>query len=504
MDMTDSYPATLPELIALRASHAPDHAAFIDGERVLTHAQYHWRCRALAAGLHRTGIQPGERIGLLAHNGLAFVELLGAAAQLGVAVSCLNWRLSAREVAQVVANDDLSIIFVSAALAPLLRDSVASSRQRLRIASLDERLNDFEHVSDFAANPELVPAVDVTVHTAAVLIHTAWTDGYPKAAVLTHGNLLAGARQLSSTWQLDSNDVHYCALPLFHITALTLALATLHAGGSSVLQARFNPEEALQVIEHHRVTLFGEFAPMLQNLIQQPQATSRLSHVRHVCGLDTPENIHEFESLCPRATFWSVYGQSEAGGVVTMAPFRDAVGSVGRALPHVEVGIVDDDGRSLPSGHLGEIVLRGPSVFSGYWNRPADTALALRDGWLHTGDAGRLDDQGLLFFAGRRPAKELIKTGGENVYPTEVEKTLREHPAVADAAIIGVPDPKWGESVLAICVLADDVTEQALIAFVGERIAHYKRPRAIVFTDALPCKTDGTHDREKIKRLFGN
>ncbi len=165
---------------------------------------------------------------------------------------------------------------------------------------------------------------------------------------------------------------------------------------------------------------------------------------------------------------------------------------MGAALPLFEMAIIE-----------GEICLKGPTVFSGYWERPPDNAWTLRDGWLHTGDAGSLDEQGRLFYAGRLPAKELIKSGGENIYPAEVERVLRQHPAVSDASVIGVADAKWGESIRAVCVVNRDVTPRALIDHVGERIAPYKRPRSVVFVSSLPLKQDGTHDRDQIKALFG-
>lgn len=486
--MNDPMPATLGELFAANARHKGQRPAFVGGEQTLTHAQFFHRCQSLAAGLHEAGIRSGDRIGLLAHNGLPFAELLGASALLGAVVSAINWRLSAAEVAQVLENDRPVLLFASEALWPLLLDLPEPGVRRV---CLDARLPGVPHIDELRIEGR-PPAVPVTADAAAVFIHTAWTDGRPKAAVLTHGNLLAGAKQLRDAWRLTQGDTHLCALPLFHITALTLAFATSLAGGCSVLQAKFEPPQALDAIARHQVTLFGEFGPMLETLMQQPDAPSRLASVHHVCGLDMPDTIRRFEALCPQATFWVGYGQSEAGGMVTMGPFRDAEGSMGAALPSFAMEIIE-----------GEICLRGPTVFGGYWERPQDSAWTLRDGWLHTGDAGRIDDRGRLFYTGRLPAKELIKSGGENVYPAEVEKVLREHPDVSDAVVIGVADAKWGESVRAVCVVRNGVTQQALIDYVGERIAHYKRPRSVVFAPSLPFKADGTHDREQIKALFG-
>lgn len=493
---------TIGELLAVNAQRHAALPAFIEGSNVVTHAEHEQTCASLAAGLHHAGLHAGDRIALLAHNSLAFVQLFGAASRLGIAVSAINWRLSAAEVAQVIASDQPSIVFAGSALAPLLHEVLSHSKPRPRIVAVDAPLEGYEKLRDFMRDAATVPHVIVSPDAPAVFIHTAWTDGHPKAAMLTHRNLLVGAAQLRDMWQLGADDVHLCVLPLFHITALTLALACTYAGGCSVLHARFDPVEAIHAIERYGATVLGEFAPMLDMLLQQPDAAARLASLRHLCGLDSPEVISRFESLCPRGAYWVVYGQSEAGGLVTMAPFGSAAGSVGRALPQCTVRIVDEQDQPLPASSTGEIVVRGSTVFAGYWGRPADTAKTLRKGWLHTGDAGKLDVQGQLFYVGRMAAKELIKSGGENVYPAEVEKVLREHPAVADVAVIGVPDARWGESVRAVCVARMPVDAQVLIDHVGARIAAHKRPRSVVFTDQLPSKADGSHDREKIKAIF--
>jgi long-chain acyl-CoA synthetase len=324
--------------------------------------------------------------------------------------------------------------------------------------------------------------------------------------MLSQTNLIANAIQLQGAWQLTSNDVHLCCLPLYHSTAISLTIATQIAGGCSVVVPKFDTDAAAELIDRHEVTLFAEFAPMLDGLLAAAERLPGcLATVRHVCGLDTPETIGRFEAACPGATFWAGYGQTEAAGLVTLSPFRDAPGAAGHALPLCAVDIVDDGGEPAAPGTVGEIAVRGPSVFLGYWRRPADTEHVLRGGWLHTGDSGSLDPHGRLWYRGRLSAKELIKTGGENVYPAEVEAVLRRHPAVIDAVVIGIPDAQWGEAIKAVCILADGLapSEDEVIDFVGQRIARYKRPRSVVFVASLPTNGDGTTDRASVRRMFG-
>ena len=248
------------------------------------------------------------------------------------------------------------------------------------------------------------------------------------------------------------------------------------------------------------------FAPMLGQILDAagPDALA-LASLKAASGLETPQTIARLEATCPGTRFWSGYGQSETSGFVTFAPHRDRPGAAGRSVGLTSLAVVDEEDRPVPAGSVGEIVVRGPMVFAGYWNRPVDTDNTFRAGWHHTGDMGRLEADGVLFYAGRSPAKDLIKSGGENVYPAEVERTLKEHPDVEAAIVLGVPDPRWGEAVKAVCVLKPGgrVRSDELIAFVGSRIARFKRPKLVVFVDALPVDSAGLPDRSRIKRDHG-
>jgi long-chain acyl-CoA synthetase len=231
----------------------------------------------------------------------------------------------------------------------------------------------------------------------------------------------------------------------------------------------------------------------------------QLASLRCVTGLDTPSTIERFETECPNAVFWSAFGQSETSGLASLSPYRDRPKSAGRPLFWRSMAVVDGDDRLKPIGEPGEIVVRGPTVFKGYWNRNADNIVTFRNGWHHTGDIGYFDIDGYLWYTGRAPEKELIKTGGENVYPAEVENAIRQHPAIAQVVVIGVPDLQWSEAIKAVCLLrvSKKVTADEIIDFVSEKIARYKRPKHVVFVDNLPTTAAGEVDRAAIKATHG-
>jgi acyl-CoA synthetase (AMP-forming)/AMP-acid ligase II len=252
--------------------------------------------------------------------------------------------------------------------------------------------------------------------------------------------------------------------------------------------------------------VFSEFAPMLGNLLDEAaKGAGDLGSLRVATGLDSPQTIARFEGVCPKARFWAGYGQSEVSGFTTLAPFRERPGAAGRAAFLSTVAVVDELDQVLPESQVGEIVVRGPLVFKGYWRRDADNAVTLRNGWHHTGDMGAFDADGYLWYKGRSPAKELIKPGGENVYPAEVEKAVREHEAIAEVAVIGVFDAQWGEAIKAVCVCRPgrSVSAAELIDFVAGRIARYKKPKHVVFVAALPKTAHGATDRAKVKQEHG-
>ncbi len=494
---------TLADVIARNAVLHRDRVAFVaDGKRI-THGEYAARVERLAAGLAAKGLMSGDRIAVLAQNCLEYVDLYGAAARLGLIMVPVNWRLAAEEIAYVIADTTPKAIVAGAdyqAAIDAVRDKFPSVQWYF---SLGEATGTFARYTELISASAAAAQVDVSGDSGYVIIHTAAVGGRPRGALLTHAGLIAAHVQLLHYWNLGPQDVNLSVLPLFHLSGLGLTLAVQQAGGASVVLPRFEPEAVLRAIQAEKVTLFAEFPPMLTTLLDKvAQGSGDLSSLRVLTGLDTAETILRFEAACPQARFWAAYGQSELSGLVTMAPYRERPGSAGQPILCSRVALVDDLDQPLPAGQIGEIVVRGPMVFSGYWNCEADNALAFRNGWHHTGDLGRLDDQGYLWYAGRSPAKELIKPGGENVYPAEVEKAILEHPAIAEAVVLGVPDAQWGEAIKAVCVCraGQELTAAELIEFVGARIARFKRPKHVAFVGALPKTAAGMIDRAKVKQ----
>jgi acyl-CoA synthetase (AMP-forming)/AMP-acid ligase II len=261
----------------------------------------------------------------------------------------------------------------------------------------------------------------------------------------------------------------------------------------------------VELIAEKRVTVIFDFSPILGSILEQHEKTGKgISSLQHVIGLEAPDTIEKYQKLTG-GTFYCMYGQTETSAIATFGRYNDRPGSAGRTIPLADVRLVDDDDRVVPRGEVGEIAVKGPMVFNGYWDLPADTQYAFRGGWHHTGDLGRFDEDGFLFYAGRKAEKELIKPGGENVYPAEVEKAILAHPAVETAVVFGVPDPRWKEGIKAVCKLKAGHALEAreLIQFVGERIASFKKPQYVDFVDEMPLTAAGSPDREKVKERFG-
>ena len=499
---------TLNTVIERNARLYAGRTAFVFEDQTVTHAQYLARVQRLAAGLRAAGLAPGERVAVIAQNRPEFLDLYGAAARLGAIVVPVNWRLTADELAHVITDTAPALLLAD----PAYQAACAALRARCpslkTCVGFDSAEPGFVNYDDLLRSGSDSRAADGPADGAAVIMHTAAVGGLPRGALLSHNGLMAAGMQLIAHWRLGPDDVNLGMLPMFHVSGLGLFMAVLQAGGATVLSARFDPSAAVEQIQAHRVTVFAEFAPMLGQILDQ--AASRgadLASLRAVSGLDTPETLGRFHAHCPGADFWAGYGQTEVSGMATLAPARERPGSAGRPTLLCEVGVVDDADQPLPVGGTGEIVVRGPMVFQGYWQLEEDSRQAARGGWHHTGDMGRFDADGYLWYAGRSPAKELIKPGGENVYPAEVEKVILEHPAIAEVVVIGVADPQWGEAIKAVCACRPGAAAPSpaeLIEFVGARIARFKKPKHVVFVDQLPRTGAGLPDRPRVREQHGD
>lgn len=497
---------TLYDVICRNAQLYHDRPAWLEVSQSspITFGQIKQDVDGLAAALQRAGCQKGDRIGVLGKNSLAYFVLYGAAAALGAIVLPVNWRLSGKEAAFVLNDGKPRWVFADNSLADWIADVRTEISDSVRFFNLQPNRGPFDEIPTDVDPSGWIPA-QVDADDGFVIIHTAAVSGDPRGALLSQRNLLYAHLHLGHCLGLTAQDVHMNALPLFHVAGLFMCFCAFHMGCLTINLPKFDPARMIEYVETHQVSFMFTFAPMLKNLLDaQSQSKSNLSSLRAVMGLDAPDVIERFQEVT-QGTFYCMYGQTETSMLASMGPYRDAPGSAGYPLLLANLQLLDDRDQPVAPGQVGEIAMRGPMVFKGYWGLEEDTQYTFRNGWHHTGDLGRLDDAGILWYAGRKADKELIKPGGENVYPAEVEKAILAHPAIEEVVVLGVPDPKWKEGIKAVCRLSEGshLTPQTLIDFVGERIARYKKPQYVEFVRALPKKADGTIDREAVKQKYG-
>ncbi|MBI9090963.1 MAG: AMP-binding protein [Desulfobacterium sp.] len=477
----------------------PDKTATKDRHGTLSFKALFDRTNALANGLSNLGIAKNDRIAILSMNRNDYLTLYGGAAALGAIVVPINWRLS---------DSEINYILKDASPQLLVTDKTQANRCDFsgKQACFDTEGPDtaipFEALLKEAVKTFPTPGND----DPFCLIYTAAIAGTPRGATLSHNNIISSNLQTAIAMALNPNDVYLNMLPLFHITGINLAFSVMQVGGGNVVMEKFDAPQALALTERERITLMASFPPILTTLLKTLETTpTDLSSLRIVTGIDAPETMLAFTQKTD-SRFWALYGQSETSGFATLSDSAERPGSAGREGTISKVAILDKNDMECPVDTMGEIGVRGPLVFQGFWDKGNLDRSSIRNGWHHTGDLGRIDPDGYLWFEGRKPEKELIKPGGENVYPAEVEAVIQEHPDIMACCVIGVPDPKFGEGVKAVCVKREDspLTQPDLIEFVGNRIARYKKPSHVTFVQALPKDAQGKIDRNRVKALHSS
>ena len=477
----------------------------VDDQRTLTFAEYKNKVDQLACGLQDAGIKKGDRIGAFGKNSLEFFCLYGAAGALGAIVLPINWRLSVEEVLFNLNDCEPVMLFAD----PEYQEMVEKVKDKLPSVKdfygLKPPGSGFPAFDTLLKNDGDFDPADVSTDDGIVIIHTAAVAGRPRGALLTHGNLISANTHINLQSNLSADDVHLNILPLFHVGGLFMATGAFHAGALNINMSKFDAGRAVNLIEEKRVSVMFDFSPILASVLEAAEKSGKdIKTLQHVPGLESPEVIEKYQKLTG-GTFYCMYGQTETSAIATMGRYSDKPGSAGKIIQLANVRIVDDNDKPRPAGEIGEIAVKGPMVFKGYWNLAEDNAFTFRGGWQHTGDLGRFDGDGFLWYEGRKAEKELIKPGGENVYPAEVEKAILEHPAVEETVVFGVPDPKWKEGIKAVCRLKAEQTlePRELIAFVGSRIASFKKPQYVEFVSEFPQLKDGSADRVRVKEMFG-
>ncbi|MFO8084177.1 MAG: AMP-binding protein [Desulfobacterales bacterium] len=485
-----------------------NNVALVSGENRTTYRQLFDQINALAAGLAAKGIGRGDRIGILALNHEKFFHVFGAAAALGAIVSPINWRLSNEEIQYILRDSSPSVMVVDqnheSKIQELSQNTVLNIAPD-NIYCFDGGTSHIDSLESLMTSSNF-QSFDIATDDPFCIIYTAAVDGKPRGAVLSHGNMIAANMQFIAAWHLTHDDAYLNMLPMFHITGLNLCMAAMHAGGKNVVIEKFDQKAAMELVQKEKISMLGSFAPIMSRLFDEFQKGNYdTSSLKNLTGLESPDTIKVFQEKTG-STFWPLYGQSETTGTITLAPFSEKPGSAGKPALLSEIRMVDENDQAVETGQKGEIVVRGPLVFKGYWNQEEMNQKTFRNNWHHTGDLGRFDENGYLWFAGRKPEKELIKPGGENVYPAEVEEIILEHPGLKEVSVIGVPDKDFGEAIKAICVLKEGITMQPkeLVDFVAQKIARYKKPKYVEFVDGLPKTSSGSIDREKVKEFYGS
>lgn len=495
-------------------AHMPQGGA---GRR-LTYGQLNDLACRCAGGLYKAGVRPGDKVALLLPNEPEFLIAYFGALKAGACVVPLNTLLRSSEIAAELEDSDASLLIVDESLLPEARHAfskveacdrlvvVSHGSGRESPAQVPEECGyDFDQLlNDGYPNWD---TVQTRPDDTAVILYTAGSFGRPKGAELSHFGLFYNAvLTCDQLAHATPSDVSLASLPLFHAFGQTCVMnATLYGGGTLVLLPRFEPDRALQAIERHKVTILVGVPTMYWYLLHYPAAAKYdWSSLRLCCSGAAalpPEMLVEFQRRFGLAIYEG-YGLSESSPVASFNPTdRPPVpGSVGLPIYGVEMRLVDERDRPVPSGQVGEVALRGHNIMKGYYKRPGPTAEAMRGGWFHTGDLGKTDENGYLYIVGRK--KDLIKRGGLNIYPREVEDVLQAHPAVAQAAVVGIPDEVMGEEVKAFVVLEQDESVEAeeLIEYTRLRVAAYKYPRYIEFRAELPKDAAGKVIKRQLRR----
>ncbi len=498
--------ANLAEVVRAHGKARGNAPAFEFEGRRTSYADFDLHTNRVANALAALGVKPGERIAYLGKNSDIFFELLLGAIKANVVMAPVNWRLAGPEIAFIVEDCKAPVLFVGTEFIEqvrAIRPQLPSVRTFITTESGAPDWPDFMPWRD--AQSDADPKVPIREQDIAIQLYTSGTTGKPKGAMLSHLNFLALMR-IGGTEKPDWNkwsdrDVSLVAMPVFHIGGSGWGMLGLYHGARGIIAREFDPNKVLDFFERFGVTKLFLVPAAMQFIVRQPRARemdfSKLRYILYGASPIPAALLKECIAVFG-CGFVQMYGMTETTGtIVVLQPEdhvegRDCMRSAGRAQPGVELAILDADGKKLPPGEVGEIATRSPSNMVGYWNLPEATAKTLdKDNWLRTGDAGYMDEDGYLYIHDR--IKDMIISGGENIYPAEVESAICDHPDVAEVAVVGIPDDQWGEAVKAVVVMkpGKKASSTDIIAFARERIAAFKSPKSVDFIEALPRNASG-------------
>jgi fatty-acyl-CoA synthase len=500
----------------------PDETALRADGTTVSYQELDARFDRVAAAFSRLGVGVGGRVGILMANRTEYIEALGGIMRLGAIAVPLNFRLVAAEVAHLLHDSGATLLLADSERADIAHKAVSAAGGATPVVVVgDQALSGSGHqwtdvVQDALDPPPLTAEAVAAWEPAApaAIMYTSGTTGRPKGAVLTHLNLLMSTMAfMRTTRSLGNGGTSLCAAPIFHIAGLAKVVPALTLGQTIVLTSSrtFDPAGVLDLLESEHVTDMFLVPTQWQAMCDLPDIAERSLHLRAVTWGASPALPSTMEAMArsfPDVPFTAVFGQTEMSPVTCVLDGEDATrkfGSVGLPVPAVDIRVVDEEMRDVEVGQVGEIVYRGPSMMARYWNNSEATAEATRGGWFHSGDLVRRDDEGFVFVVDRK--KDMIISGGENIYSTEIEDVIDAHPKVREVAVIGVPHPRWVETPLAVIVPRDPddpPDEDDIEAWCRRRLASYKKPSAIRIVDALPRNVSGKVLKTELRSRFGD
>ena len=508
---------TLADLPRLQARQFPDVRALIFQDKALTYLQLHRQSNCVANALLEQGVQAQSRVALLAKDSLKIYEILFACAKINVVIIPINWRLAPSEVSYILRDANVEVIFVGAEFHTLV-ESIRDELDGIKtfIALEKDEQNWLNYNIWWQQHSDVQPNVAIEPNDVVVQMYTSGTTGRPKGVQLAHYSFFAIAKEFvkqGKSWiGWSKTDKSLIVLPFFHIGGLWWAIRGLASGAENILLETFDSNEVLEVIEKYCITKTCMVPAMIQVLLTEPRCKgtdfSSLGYIVYG-GSPIAESLLREAIITFSCNFVQIYGMTETGNCAVSLP-ADAhtsanpnrLKSVGKPFPGVSVAVVNNERKALPFGQVGEICIKSPANMIGYWKLPEATANTLVDGWIHTGDAGYFDEEGFLYICAR--FKDMICYAGENIYPAEIENILYEHSAVAEVAVIGIPDEDWGETIKAIVVLKLGMSATAfdLINFVRGKLADFKLPRSVEFTESLPRTPSGKLQKGKLREKY--
>lgn len=492
----------------------PDKTSVIYERQRISFRELNTQSNRIGNALVSWGVRKGDRIGLLFHNSPEFVEIFLGAVKIGAICVPLNFRLVGRELDYIINNSGIRVLF----LGEEYMEKISGIRKTLKNVeyyvvsgqSIPAPMQSFLTFVDEATDEE--PGVLVNEEDVATIVYTSGTTGKPKGAVITHKNIIWCVVGYIIDKNVQTSDVALVVTPLFHVGGLINLLTNIFLGSTIVLHRQFDPAAVMEAIEKEKITIIPTMAPtMYTMLLQIPDLMHYdISSIRAIMsgGATIPvETKKSIQKLFVNAKTQDTYGLTESTAGATTLKFDYVISkasSVGKPLFSIKAKVVTEKGEDVKPGEVGEIILSGPTVMKGYYNDPEATKDVIRDGWLYSGDLGRVDEDGFIYVVDRK--KDMIISGGENIYPREIEEILYTHPKILEAAVIGVPDKMWGESVKAVVVLksGEEMSEKEVIEFCKTNLAGYKKPRSVNFISSLPKTSSGKILKQTLRDSYSS